>query len=248
MKSLNTIPKNAADLTLEELNSFLPNGWAEKLVEIAKDGGGDGSFITALGITPTEFYALARENEIFKKALECAQPWILEYWERNLKRLVFGDLPAHAVKPILWALELEKARLQIYQPPEREESGIKTLHNASLRDFQNEARKRGIKIEIPKGAKADEALAELQQKARFLQRVLECANNQNLTPELEAALEFYAGAGDSVDDLEWLWKLKNKAREAEWTFEPRWKYRADGALKPVKETPALEVKNGDLEE
>lgn len=246
MPKIKTIPKDAGDLTLADLNSFLPKGWAELLIKIAKDGGGDGSFITALGITPTEFYALARDNEIFKKALECAQPWTVEYWETNLKRLVFGDLPAHAVKPVLWALELERARLQTYQPPEREDTNTLTLHNASLYDFQLEARRRGIKVEIPKGARADEALASIQRQVRFLQRVLKDADTQKLTPELEAAMRFVGGIeGDRAEDLEWLWKLQNKGREEEWEFEPAYKRESGGVLKRIEETPAVD---GDFEE
>lgn len=244
MGKIKTIPKNAYDLTLADLNSFLPKGWAELLIKIAKNGGGEGAFITALGITPTEFYALARDNTFFKNALERAQPWIVEFWETNLKRLVFGDLPAHAVKPILWALELERARLQTYQPPEREDANSLTLHNASLHDFQAEARRRGIKVEIPKGARADEALASIQREVRFLQRVLKDADAQNLTPELEAAIVGYSQLGNTPEDLEWLWKLQNKGREDEWDFEPAYK-REDNALKRIKETPAVE---GDFEE
>ena len=93
-------PAAPVDPASPEALTYLPNGWQSAILELAAQGKGHGSFIKALGLAPTDFYALAHKNKVFAEILSIAHAHGLEWLESRLVAIVNGHADARTQKTL----------------------------------------------------------------------------------------------------------------------------------------------------
>lgn len=99
------LKKNPQDVTLDDLNAVLPQGWRATIVDRAKQGEFEPALILALGLDARTFYQLKRHCAPFNEALNECELWRLVFWQSAQKAMVFGDLPKGAAALLVRILD-----------------------------------------------------------------------------------------------------------------------------------------------
>ena len=199
-------PAAPVDPASPEALTYLPNGWQSAILELAAQGKGHGSFIKALGLAPTDFYALAHKNKVFAEILSIAHAHGLEWLESRLVAIVNGHADARTQKTLEMIFNARFSNFEkMYSPENAQSAGLDAIPTPELLQA---VEKRGYLTRISQRAECgggDSVVDLARVWARYFNAIAERVENGELDhARAKESLELNSlAAGWDFDDDGW---------------------------------------------